>query len=413
MVFLYNLSIRFYFLLVLLASTFNRKAKLWIGGRKRYWTRLKEQIDPSSKIIWFHCSSLGEFEQGRPLIEAFKQKMPEVKILLTFFSPSGYEVRKNYSGADYVFYLPLDTKSNAKQFLAMVKPNMAIFIKYEFWFHFLNQLKKNKIPTYLVSANFRPDQVFFKTYGGWYRKFLKNFTYFFVQNTKSKELLQSIGLTNVLVTGDTRFDRVDRIAAESKEIPLIRDFAGDKRVLVAGSTWPKDEDIILPLTRTFPDVKFVVVPHEVEESHVESIIQKSPVQAVRFTRASASEIFNAQVMIVDTIGLLASIYRYGHIAYIGGGFGVGIHNTLEAAAYGIPVIFGPNYEKFQEAKDLVAQKAGFSIRSIQELEDLLKILLNDENAYVSSANEAKKIVNSGLGATQKIIDEIIGKRAND
>lgn len=412
MVFLYNLSIRGYFLLVLLASLFNRKAKLWIGGRKNFWTKLKSQIDPSSRIVWFHCSSLGEFEQGRPLIEAFKQKMPEVKILLTFFSPSGYEVRKNYSGADYVYYLPLDTRFNARQFIAMVKPFMAIFIKYEFWYHFLNELKKNEIPTYLVSANFRPDQVFFKPYGGWYRKFLGCFTYFFVQNLKSKELLEGLGFTNVMVTGDTRFDRVARIAAESKEVPLIREFVGNRKVFVAGSTWPKDEEIILPLTQTFSDIKFVIVPHEVDESHIESIIQKSPVQTVRFTKASPSDVLNAQVMIVDTIGLLASIYRYGYVAYVGGGFGVGIHNTLEAAAYGVPVIFGPNYQKFQEAKDLVAQKAGFSIKSIQELEDLLKILLNDENAYASSANEAKKIVNSGLGATQKIVDEIIGKWPN-
>lgn len=409
MVFLYNLSIRVYFLLVLLASTFNRKAKLWIEGRKHYWSRLKSQIDPSSKIVWFHCSSLGEFEQGRPLIEAFKQRMPEVKILLTFFSPSGYEVRKNYSGANYIFYLPLDTKANAQQFLALVKPFMAIFIKYEFWYHFLSHLKMNKIPTYLVSANFRPDQVFFKTYGEWYRKFLQNFTYFFVQNPGAKALLEGIGLTNVMVTGDTRFDRVARIATEAKEVPFIREFVGNRKVLVAGSTWPKDEDIILPLTRMLPDVKFVIVPHEVDENHIESIIQKSPVQAVRFTKASSSDVINAQVMVVDTIGLLASIYRYGYIAYIGGGFGVGIHNTLEAAAYGIPVIFGPNYQKFQEAKDLVAQKAGFSIKSQGELANLLNRLLTDEKEYMISCGEAKKIVNSGLGATQKIIDKIIGK----
>lgn len=406
MVFLYNLSIRFYQLLVFVASVFNTKAKHFYRGRVGIWEKLKSQIEPNSEIIWVHCSSLGEFEQGRPVIEAIKQIKPNAKILLTFFSPSGYEVRKNYSGADYIFYLPLDTRSNASRFIKMVNPAMAIFIKYEFWYHYLHELREKNIPTYLVSAIFRPDQVFFKTYGGWYRKFLKSFTYFFVQNQQSKELLTQIGFSNVVVTGDTRFDRVTRIASDGKSIPIVENFASNHKVLIAGSTWPKDEDIILPLVTKFPDLKLVVVPHEVTEAHVNEILSKTPVQAVRFTKTNSEDVKQARILIVDTIGLLSSIYRYGYIAYIGGGFGVGIHNTLEAAAYGIPVIFGPNYQKFQEAKDLISCKAGFSIKTYDELVDLLNLLLLDKNFYRLSANEAKKMVNSGVGATQKILEVI-------
>lgn len=406
MVFLYNLSIRVYWVLVILASAFNTKAKQFYRGRKGIWERLKSQVEPNSEIIWVHCSSLGEFEQGRPVIEAIKQNKPNAKILLTFFSPSGYEVRKNYSGADYIFYLPLDTHSNARRFIKMVNPAMAIFIKYEFWYHYLDELKKKNIPTYLVSAIFRPDQIFFKPYGSWYRKFLQAFTYFFVQNQQSKELLASIGFSNVVVTGDTRFDRVVRVAADAKSIPIVESFVGNHKVLVAGSTWPKDEDVLLPLINKFPELKVVIVPHEVTESHVNDILSKAPVRAVRFTNTNTDDVKQAGILVVDTIGLLSSIYRYGYIAYIGGGFGVGIHNTLEAAAYGIPVIFGPNYQKFQEAKDLIACKAGFSIKTSDELSDLLNLLLFDKNFYQASASQAKKIVNSGVGATQKIVDII-------
>lgn len=407
MVFLYNLSIRVYWLLVILASAFNTKARYFHRGRLGIWGKLRRQIEPNSEVIWVHCSSLGEFEQGRPVIEAIKQIKPNAKILLTFFSPSGYEVRKNYSGADYIFYLPLDTRSNASRFIKMVNPAMAIFIKYEFWYHYLKELREKNIPTYLVSAIFRPDQVFFKTYGGWYRKFLKSFTYFFVQNQQSKELLTQIGFSNVKVTGDTRFDRVVRAAADAKSIPIVESFAGTSKVLVAGSTWPKDEDIILQLINKFPELKIVVVPHEVTDSHINEILSKAPVQAVRFTKTNSDKAKEVRILVVDTIGLLSSIYRYGYIAYIGGGFGVGIHNTLEAAAYGIPVIFGPNYQKFQEAKDLIACKAGFSIKTSDELVDLLNLLLFDKNFYRLSASEAKQLVNSGVGATQKILDVIM------
>ena len=393
-------------MLVVLVSAFNTKAKQFYRGRKGIWARIKSQVEPGVDIIWFHCSSLGEFEQGRPVIEAIKQNKPNAKILLTFFSPSGYEVRKNFSGVDYIFYLPLDTRSNASRFIKMVNPAMVIFIKYEFWYHYLNELKKKNIPTYLVSAIFRSDQVFFKPYGGWYRKFLKSFTYFFVQNQQSRELLEKIGFTNVVVTGDTRFDRVVRVAADAKSIPIVVSFVGNHKVLVAGSTWPRDEDVILPLINKFPELKVVVVPHEVTESHVNDILSKTPVRAVRFTKTNTEDVKQARILVVDTIGLLSSIYRYGYIAYIGGGFGVGIHNTLEAAACGIPVIFGPNYNKFQEAKDLIACKAGFSIKTYDELEDLLNLLLFDKNFYQLSASEAKQFVNSNVGATKEILKVI-------
>ncbi|QKG79171.1 3-deoxy-D-manno-octulosonic acid transferase [Tenuifilum thalassicum] len=406
MVFLYNLSIRLYQLLVNFASLFNTKAKLFRIGRKNIWEKISKQIDPANPPIWIHCSSLGEFEQGRPVIEAIKQKDPNKKILLTFFSPSGYEVRKNYPGADYIFYLPLDTKRNAKRFINLINPQMAIFVKYEFWYHYLNVLKQRNISTYLVSGIFRSNQIFFKPYGKWYRNFLKAFSTFFVQNNTSKALLESIGYSNVVVTGDTRYDRVSKIASEAKDIPLVKIFAEGHKVLVAGSTWPKDEEIILPLAKEIPDLKIIVVPHEIEESHIQEIIRKSPTPPVRFTDSDFNNAKESNILIVDTIGLLSSIYQYATVAYIGGGFGAGIHNTLEAAVYGVPVIFGPNYNKFQEAKDLIDKKAGFSIKSYNEFKNLLNSLLSHKNTYQLAANQAKELVNSGVGATQKIIELI-------
>jgi 3-deoxy-D-manno-octulosonic-acid transferase len=406
MVFLYNLSIRLYQLLVNFASLFNTKAKLFRIGRKNIWEKISKQIDPANPPIWIHCSSLGEFEQGRPVIEAIKQKDPNKRILLTFFSPSGYEVRKNYPGADYIFYLPLDTKRNAKRFINLINPQMAIFVKYEFWYHYLNVLKQRNISTYLVSGIFRSNQIFFKPYGKWYRNFLKAFSSFFVQNNTSKALLESIGYSNVVVTGDTRYDRVSKIASEAKDIPLVKTFAEGHKVLVAGSTWPKDEEIILPLAKEIPDLKIILVPHEIEESHIQEIIRKSPTPPVRFTDSDFNNAKESNILIVDTIGLLSSIYQYATVAYIGGGFGAGIHNTLEAAVYGVPVIFGPNYNKFQEAKDLIDKKAGFSIKSYNEFKNLLNSLLTHKNTYQLAANQAKELVNSGVGATQKIIELI-------
>ncbi|HRX32380.1 MAG TPA: glycosyltransferase N-terminal domain-containing protein [Tenuifilaceae bacterium] len=407
MLLLYNLGIRFYHLLIVLLSPFNSKAKLWLGGRKSIFKKIASTVNPNASNIWIHCSSLGEFEQGRPVIETIKERFPDKKIVLTFFSPSGYEVRKNYKGADFVFYLPLDTRRNAQRFLQLVNPTIAIFVKYEFWYHYLNQLKRNGISTYIVSANFRPGQVFFKKYGGWYRKFLLNFSYFFVQNEQSKALLASIGISNVTVTGDTRFDRVAKIAVEAKSVPVVENFCKDSRVIVAGSTWPKDEEILFEYLSNAPeDVKLVIAPHEVGNDRINSIIQKSPFPVVCYSNSEDLELAKTRILVIDTIGLLSSLYRYGIIAYIGGGFGVGIHNTLEAAVYGVPVIFGPKYHKFQEAKDLIAQGAGFSINSSFEFVHLLNNLLSDRKNLKEVGNKAGYFVNSGLGATAKIVDSI-------
>lgn len=407
MVFLYNLGIRLYILLVNIVSPFNAKAKLWLNGRKNWRQKVKSAIPKGTDTAWIHCSSLGEFEQGRPLIESLKTRFPNLKIVLTFFSPSGYEVRKNYTGADYIFYLPIDTNRNAKDFIELINPRMVIFVKYEFWYHYLRSLKKKNIPTYVVSAIFRENQAFFKWYGAWYRQFLLNFEYLFVQNKHSQDLLNRIGIGNVLVTGDTRFDRVARVATEAKTIPFVEQFCNGEKVIVAGSTWPKDEELLIEyIKQNSQKAKLIIVPHEIDASHIQSILQSLTVETVLYSHNQKVNPQNARVLIVDTIGLLSSIYRYGHIAYIGGGFGVGIHNTLEAATFGLPIIFGPNYHKFQEAKDLIALKAAFSINTFDELLDFLNLLLGDEQSCTQAGSNSKKLVLSGVGATDRILDQI-------
>ena len=407
MVFLYNLGIRLYILLVNVVSPFNVKAKLWLNGRKNWRQKVKSTIPEGAETAWIHCSSLGEFEQGRPLIESLKTRFPNLKIVLTFFSPSGYEVRKNYSGADYIFYLPIDTNRNAKDFIELINPRMVIFVKYEFWYHYLRSLKKKNIPTYVVSAIFRENQAFFKWYGAWYRQFLLNFEYLFVQNKHSQDLLNRIGIGNVLVTGDTRFDRVARVATEAKTILFVEQFCNGEKVIVAGSTWPKDEELLIGyIKQNSQKAKLIIVPHEIDTSHIQSILQNLTVETVLYSHNQKVNPQNARVLIVDTIGLLSSIYRYGHIAYIGGGFGVGIHNTLEAATFGLPIIFGPNYHKFQEAKDLIALRAAFSINSLDELSNFLNLLLSDEQSCTQAGSNSKKLVLSGVGATDRILDQI-------
>ncbi len=407
MVFLYNLGIRLYILLVNIVSPFNAKAKLWLNGRKNWRQKVKSAIPKGTDTAWIHCSSLGEFEQGRPLIESLKTRFPNLKIVLTFFSPSGYEVRKNYTGADYIFYLPIDTNRNAKDFIDLINPRMVIFVKYEFWYHYLRNLKKKNIPTYVVSAIFRENQAFFKWYGAWYRQFLLNFEYLFVQNKHSQDLLNRIGIGNVLVTGDTRFDRVARVATEAKTIPFVEQFCNGEKVIVAGSTWPKDEELLIEyIKQNEHKAKFIIVPHEIDASHIQSILQSLTVEAVLYSHNQNVNPQNTRVLIVDTIGLLSSIYRYGHIAYIGGGFGVGIHNTLEAATFGLPIIFGPNYHKFQEAKDLITLKAAFSINTFDELLYFLNLLLSDEQSCTQAGSNSKKLVLSGVGATDRILDQI-------
>jgi 3-deoxy-D-manno-octulosonic-acid transferase len=401
---LYIIGIWTYTLLVRIFSLFNPKAKLFITGRKNIYAQIAQKINPAEKHVWFHFASLGEFEQGRPVLEKLKTLYPQKKIVVTFFSPSGYEIRKNYALAD-VFYLPIDTPANAKRFIASINPEIAIFTKYEFWHFYFKELKDQGVPLYVISGIFRESQAFFKWYGGFYRNILKSVTYFFVQNKESKKLLNSIGLKNVTINGDTRFDRVYENAQSPKQLSLIENFIGSSPTLVCGSTWPEDEKILSTLPVKYPNWKFIIAPHEIHESHIESIEKQFPVGSVRFSVFdSADQTPNAehQTLIIDNIGMLSSLYQYGKVAYIGGGFGTGIHNTLEAAAFGMPVIFGPKYDKFQEAKDLIAIGAAKSISSAEEL-------INAFNGFTenkTAAEEARKYVADKKGATDQIISMI-------
>ena len=404
MLLLYIIGIRLYTLLIRIFSLFNPKAKLFINGRKNVYTQIAQKINASEKHIWFHFASLGEFEQGRPVLEKLKSLYPAKKIVVTFFSPSGYEIRKNYALAD-VFYLPIDTAANAKRFIASINPEMAIFTKYEFWHFYFKKLKDQGIPLYVISGIFRESQAFFKWYGGFYRNILKSVTYFFVQNKESEDLLKSIGLNNVTINGDTRFDRVYENAQSPKQLNLIESFIGNAPTLVCGSTWPEDEKILSALPEKYSSWKFIIAPHEIHESHIESIEKQFPAGSVRFSIFSSSnQAPNAehQTLIVDNIGMLSSLYQYGNVAYIGGGFGTGIHNTLEAAAFGLPVIFGPKYDKFQEAKDLIAIGAAKSISTTEELIGAFEGFAENKNA----AEQAKRYVADKKGATDQIISMI-------
>ena len=409
MTLLYNITMLIYQSFIWLASKFNnKKAELFLTGRKDVFALLEQKRLPGERYIWFHAASLGEFEQGRPLIESLKVSHPEYKIILTFFSPSGYEVRKNYSGADIICYLPLDLSWNAKRFLDIVQPDYAIFIKYEFWMNFLLELKKRAIKTYIVSAIFRESQLFFKWYGGYYRNLLKSFNHLFVQNDESVRLLHSIGFDNVTKVGDTRFDRVADIASNAKELPIVQLFKSDKKVLVAGSSWPNDEEILLSYFNQNKDIKLIIAPHEIHEEHLQSIISKLQRPYVRYTQATTENVSDAVCLIIDCFGLLSSVYRYGEVAYIGGGFGVGIHNILEAAVYGIPVIFGPNYKKFQEAVDLIELGGAFSISDYTGFSRLMSDLLVDNSSlYASSAAISNDYSQRNRGATIKVLDIIL------
>jgi len=368
---------------------------------------LREKIDRNAKYIWFHASSLGEFEQGRPMIEKIKAEHPEYKVLLTFFSPSGYEVRKNYKGADVICYLPFDTPFRVKKFLNLANPAIAIFIKYEFWKNYLDELHKRRIPVYSVSSIFRRDQIFFKWYGGTYRNVLKDFDHLFVQNETSKRYLSKIGINRVTVVGDTRFDRVLQIREEAKDLPLVKLFKGDNTfTFVAGSSWGPDEDLFLEYFNNHPEMKLIIAPHVIGENHLVEIISKLKRPYVRYTRADEKNVLKADCLIIDCFGLLSSIYRYGEIAYIGGGFGVGIHNTLEAAVYGIPVIFGPKYQKFMEAVQLLEAKGAYSIKDYDELKTLLDRFRTDEVFLRETGTNAGYYVTSNAGATEKIMHMI-------
>ena len=402
MLLLYNAGVRSYFLTIYFASFFNSKAKLWINGRKRAVT------ESSEKCIWFHFASLGEFEQGRPVLEELRKLHPNKKITITFFSPSGYEIRKNTPLANEVYYLPLDTAKNARDFIKAINPEIAIFTKYEYWYHYFNELNEREIPLYVISGIFRTGQVFFKWYGALHRQMLGFVDHFFVQDESSKQLLQNINVNNVTVSGDTRFDRVWANAQQPKALSLIADFVGQSKVFIAGSTWPDDEKLIAQLVANYPDWKFIIAPHEIGEDKIKGLVDLLPKDNTttysKLTTHHSS--LNAQILIIDNIGMLSSLYQYGHIAYIGGGFGAGIHNTLEAAAFGLPVIFGPNYQKFKEARDIITLKAGFSINNEAELKTIVDTLINDGSFYAYATKQVKIYVQQNTGATGIIISAI-------
>ncbi len=407
MIFLYDLGILLFGFIMRVASRFNRKAAQRREGLKGVFTRMKQSIDTSGPLVWVHAASLGEFEQGRPLIEAIREAHPEYKILLTFFSPSGYEIRKGYAGADYVYYLPIDTPRNARRFVAIARPRIAVFIKYEFWLNYLRQLRRSGCRTFLISAIFREDQIFFKSWGGIFRRGLRMFEWMFVQNGASKALLEKIGITSITTTGDTRFDRVAAVAAAARNIPPVEQFAAGSRVMVAGSTWPPDEHIIMEMVRLHPDMKFVIAPHEISPERIESLVARCPQPVIRYTECDGKvDPSQFGVMVVDVIGILSSVYRYGNYAYIGGGFGVGIHNTLEAAAFGIPVAFGPNDHRFREACELIASGAGLSIETPEELHEWIAQMEADPTVYENRCQMAREYIAQNIGATHKILEHV-------
>lgn len=404
--FLYNTAIRAYKGGVKIASNKNIKASKMCVGQKQTLELLRNKIKENDKYIWIHAASLGEFEQGRPLIELIKKEKPNQKILLSFFSPSGYEVRKDYSGVDLVCYLPFDLPKNVKNFLDASHPIMAIFIKYEFWGNYLENLKKRNIPTFIISSIFRPNQIFFRGYGSIFRQMLKCYTKIYVQDSNSQNLLNGIGIKNVSVMGDTRFDRVLDIRSSCQEFPLLDQFVDHKLTLIMGSSWEPDEDIVLPFFNTHSELKLIIAPHELSEARIETIIKRIQRPIIRYSELTEDNASSAACIIIDCYGILASCYRYGNIAYIGGGFGVGIHNINEAAVYGVPVIFGPKYGKFKEAKDLLELKGGFSISSSEEFNQVMEHLIKDKSTLSHHGSIAGKYINDSIGATKKIFDEI-------
>ncbi len=414
---MYNLLIYLYLLGVAIYSRFNDKArKMWRGEREAFKI-LREKVDPNAKYVWFHAASLGEFEQGRPLMELLRRDYPEYKILLTFFSPSGYEVRKNYEGADIICYLPLDTITSARRFLRTIRPVMAFFIKYEFWYNYLHILKHRGVPVYSVSSIFRPEQIFFKWYGRQYGRVLNCFTQFFVQNEQSRGLLAKIGITNVTVTGDTRFDRVLQIKEQAKQLPIVEQFVGDApKVFVAGSSWPPDEDIFIKYFSEHPEWKLIIAPHVIGEDHLQQIMSKlGDRKVVRYTEAkpashegdasvaTSGAVAGASALIVDCFGLLSSIYRYATVCYVGGGFGVSIHNTVEAAVWGRPVVFGPENRKFQEAQELKQCGGGLEISGYDDFARIMDRFAADADYLLEAGRAAGDYVKGKAGATAKIL----------
>jgi len=415
MVFLYDLGIGFYTLIIRLASLKNAKAKAWLAGRKNLLKKISKELNPTIQYTWFHFASLGEFEQGRSVMEHLKATKKDIHILITFFSPSGYEIRKNYALADHVFYLPSDTATHAREFVSLVKPVMAVFTKYEYWYHYFDELHKNQIPLYVISAIFRKNQPFFQFYGDLHRRMLQCVSHFFVQNEESKLLLQTLSINQVTVSGDTRFDRVAENASHPKSFDLIKSFCGEAQVFVAGSTWPADEKLLAQLIKQHPDWKLIIAPHEISEEKInalEALFDSN--SAIRYSALNTPQVairkFQYEILIIDNVGMLSSLYQYGCIAYIGGGFGSGIHNTLEAAAFGLPILFGPNYYKFQEAKDMIDLGAAFSIKNGSEFETVLdKIGVSHDLVETCGCGKtAKAYVENNTGATARIIHHILG-----
>lgn len=403
---LYNIAIYFYMLGVAIVSFFDKKVKkMWRGERAAFGV-LKEKVDPQARYVWFHAASLGEFEQGRPIMEKLRSSHPEYKILLTFFSPSGYEVRHGYKGADIICYLPLDTPANAKRFLSIVNPEMTFFVKYEFWYNYLHILKSKGIPVYSVSSIFRPRQVFFRWYAKGYSKVLRCITHFFVQNSISKDLLAKIDITNVTITGDTRFDRVLQIQSLAKQLPIMESFSKGHNVFVAGSSWAPDEDIFIRYFKEHKNWRLIIAPHVISEEHISQIIGKLNGKVVRYTKTNVEAAAAADCIIIDCFGLLSSIYRYGTVAYVGGGFGVGIHNILEPAVWGMPVFFGPNNSRFQEAQNMKDDKGGYEIHSYDDFKSLMDTFTDNPEKVSMAGKKAAAFVKSKSGATDKILSYI-------
>lgn len=404
---LYNIGISAYRLAACIAGSWNPKARKMLQGQEHAIDYLKSNLDADGGYIWIHTASLGEFEQGRPLIEKIKGANADTKILLTFFSPSGYEVRKGYDKVDAVCYLPMDTPMRVKVFLEVVKPRMAIFVKYEFWGNYLSELHRRKVPTYIISTIFRPNQIFFKPWGAMFRKMLACFTHLYVQNDESRQLLHGIGVDNVTVSGDTRLDRVLQVKAQAKEFPAIAAMtAGDMPTLVMGSSWEPDEDIIVPYFNSHPEMKLIIAPHEFDENRLAALMARVKRPVARYTQLDGVDPASLHCLIIDCFGLLSSLYRYGTIAYVGGGFGAGIHNVPEAAVYGIPVIFGPKYDKFKEAVELNSCGGGFAISNPQQCHEILDKLLSDSQALIEAGTAAGNYITTHTGATHRIFNDL-------
>lgn len=405
---LYNICIIIYAKLVRLVSPFYPKARKWSDGRRGLIERIGSEMANADNVVWVHVSSLGDFEQGRPIVDYIKANYPGYKILLTFFSPSGYEARKNYSHADYVYYIPVDTCREVRRFLDVVRPKVVVFVKYEFWLNMLVELRKREIRTFIVSAIFRRNSIFFNPFGRIWRNALRSFEMLFVQDEASKNLLAEIGVTNVVVAGDTRFDRVVAIAETAERVEAIEQFKENKRLFVAGSTWRADEAILLPLINSNPDIKFVIAPHEMDECRIERILRDAKGGAVRYSQLSQCDFRDKQVLVLDTVGLLSRVYGSAEWAYVGGGFGAGIHNTLEAVVYGLPVAFGPRYRKFKEACDLIALGVGKSVLNGSELNSWFNSLRDNDKLLAEISQTAKRYTREQCGVTERVVRMILG-----